>query len=207
MAVSRAVNNQAFIYIAVGALIAWRIYRRTRRSIGRQKLRPRRIIISLVLFAISSFFIILIGLHNPLILLGFGAGIAGGVALGLLGLRLTQFETTEEGHFYTPDTRIGVSISLLLTGRIIYRIAILNNTNAAVAAGHPPAMGSPLTFFIAGLTFGYYIVYYIGLFVHTHDKTPAVASPALASPSAPPPPILPASPPPVTIDPDSATPA
>jgi hypothetical protein len=208
MAVSRAVNNQAFIYyIVFGALIAWSIYRRTRRSIGRQKLRPRRIIIRLVLFAISACFIILIGVLNPLILLGFGTGIAGGVALGLVGLRLTQFETTEEGHFYTPDTRIGVGISLLLTGRIIYRFAVLKDTNAAVAAGHPPPMGSPLTFFIAGLTFGYYIVYYIGLFVHTHDKTPAATSPASSSPSAPPPPILPASPPPVTIDPDSATPA
>jgi len=29
---------------------------------------------------------------------------------------------------------------------------------------------SPLTFFLFGLTAGYYIVYYVGLFVHTHDK-------------------------------------
>ena len=193
MAASRAVNP-AFIYILTGALIAWSIYRRTRRSIGKQKLRPRRVIIRLVLFAVSGLFVILYGLLNPLILLGYGAGIAGGVALGLVGLRLTRFETTEEGHFYTPDTRIGVSISLLLTGRIIYRMAVLRDTSAAVAAGHPPAMNSPLTFFIAGLTFGYYIVYYIGLFVHTHDKTPATTS-SSSSPSQ------------VTIDPDNATPA
>ena len=204
MAVSRGVNNQAFVYIAVGALIAWRIYRRTRRTIGKQKLRPRRIIISLVLFAVSAIFailfVVLVGLQNPLILLGYAAGIAGGVALGLVGLRLTRFETTEEGHFYTPDTRIGVGVSLLLTGRIIYRFAVLNHTNAAVAAGHPPPLGSPLTFFIAGLTFGYYIVYYIGLFVHTHDKTPATAA-ATALPASSPPPSQ------VTIDRDSATPA
>jgi hypothetical protein len=43
-------------------------------------------------------------------------------------------------------------------------------------------MNSPLTFLIVGLTAGYYIVYYIGLFVHTHDKKPLT------------PPILPAAP-------------
>jgi hypothetical protein len=204
MAVFRSVNNQAFIYyIVFGALIAFSIYRRTRRSIGKQKLRPRRIIIRLVLLGFSTLCIILVGLLNPMIYLGFGAGIAGGVALGLVGLRLTKFETTEEGHFYTPDTRIGVAISLVLTGRIIYRFAILKDTNDAVAAGHPPTGSqlTPLTFFIAGLTVGYYMVYYIGLFVHTHDKTPAPASPAV-------PPILPSpSSSQVTIDGDNATPA
>lgn len=189
-------NKQAFIYYVVfGALIAWSIYRRTRRSIGRQKLRPGRVITRLVLLGIGVCFILLAGLLNPFVLLGFGAGIAGGVALGLVGLRLTKFETTVEGHFYTPDTRLGVAVSLLLTGRIIYRFAVLHDTNGAVAAGHPPPMGSPLTFFIAGLTIGYYIVYSIGLFVHTHDKTPAIAVSAssdssLASES-PVPPILP----------------
>ena len=203
-------NNQAFIYIVVGALIAWRIYRRTRRSIGKQKLRPRRIIFSLVLLGVSTLCIILVGLLNPYIYLGFGAGIAGGVALGLVGLRLTKFETTEEGHFYTPDTRIGMAISLVLTGRIIYRFSGLTNTNAAIAAGHPQSPGSqltPLTFFIAGLTVGYYMVYYIGLFVHTHDKTPAPASPAASSRSAAAPPILSASSPQVAIDRDNTTPA
>jgi hypothetical protein len=42
--------------------------------------------------------------------------------------------------------------------------------DAALATGHPPPFQSPLTFFIFGLIAGYYIVYYIGLFVHTHDK-------------------------------------
>jgi hypothetical protein len=204
LAVFRGVNNQAFIYyIVFGALIAFSIYRRTRRSIGKQKLRPGRVITRLVLLGVSTLCIILVGLLNPMIYLGFGAGIAGGVALGLVGLRLTKFETTVEGHFYTPDTRIGVAISLMLTGRIIYRFAVLKDTNAAVAAGHPPAMGSPLTFFIAGLTVGYYMVYYIGLFVHTHDKTPATASTA--------PPVLSSLPSPspsqVAIDRDNTPPA
>jgi hypothetical protein len=153
-------------------VMAWSIYRRVRRSIGKQKLRPRRVIVRLVIFCVVSFLIILAGLQAPLVLLGFGGGIFSGAALGFLGLRLTKFETTEEGHFYTPDTRIGVALSLLLAGRLIYRMFVLGDTNY-LASGHPPAMQSPLTFLIIGLTFGYYLVYYVGLFVHTHDKKPA----------------------------------
>lgn len=162
--------NKAVFLFVVGGFMAWGFYRRMRRSIGRQKLRPTRAIIRLVLLCIASFVIIALGLQFPRVLAGFGGGILGGALLGFLGLRLTRFETTEEGHFYTPDTRIGVAISLLLAGRLIYRIYVLSDTN--LASGHPPAMQSPLTFFILGLTFGYYLVYYIGLFVHTHDKKP-----------------------------------
>lgn len=172
--------NPVFIYILVGALIAWRICRRIRRNIGRQILQPRRIIWRLVLFGVVSLFIILAGFQYPLLLAGYGGGILGGAILGLLGLKLTQFETTEAGHFYIPDTRIGVAVSLLFAGRIFYRMAVLNS--ASLAPGHPPPGQSPLTYLIVGLTFGYYIVYNIGLLVHTHDKTPL------------PPPILPATP-------------
>jgi hypothetical protein len=162
--------NQTVFFILMGGVMAWSIYRRLRKNIGKQKLRPGRAIARLILFCIASFFIVIAGLQAPHVLLGFGAGILAGAALGFLGLRLTQFETTQEGHFYTPDTRIGVGLSLLLAGRLIYRMFIFKD--AALAAAHPPPMQSPLTFLIIGLTFGYYLVYYIGLFVHTHDRKP-----------------------------------
>ena len=167
---SLARMNQAVIYILIGSFIAWRVYQRVRRNIGRQKLQPRRIIVRLVIFCIVSFFIIFMGLQFPRVLAGYGGGILAGALLGFVGLRLTKFETTDEGHFYTPDTRIGVALSLLLAGRIIYRMVALSNYS--MASNHPPPMQSPLTFLIIGLTVGYYFVYYIGLFVHTHDKKP-----------------------------------
>jgi hypothetical protein len=184
--------NRAFIYVLAGAYIAWRIYRRVRRNIGRQKLRPRRIITRFVMLCIAGVFVILLGLQHPMVLAGFGGGIVAGAMLGFVGLRLTRFESTGEGHFYTPDTRIGVGLSLLVAGRIIYRFTVLNNGTTTMTPGQPPPMGSPLTFFIIGLSVGYSIVYYIGLLVHTHDKTtPIAAPPPLATPNpnegAPPP--------------------
>ena len=151
--------------------MAWGVYRRLRRSIGKQKLKPKRAIFRLVMLGIASIVIIGFGFEYHRVLAGFAGGLLGGALLGFLGLRLTRFETTEEGHFYTPDTRIGVAISLLFAGRLIYRVYVLQQADY-LAAGHPPAWQSPLTFFIAGLTFGYYFVYYIGLFVHTHAKNP-----------------------------------
>ena len=40
--------------ILFGGLIAWSIYRRVRRNIGRQKLRPRRITVSIVILSVVS---------------------------------------------------------------------------------------------------------------------------------------------------------
>src|ERR1044071_7638696 len=98
--------------ILFGGLIAWSIYRRIRRNIGKQKLRPRRIIVSLVIFAIVGFLIIMsaLQLKNVNLLFGFGGGLLLGVILGFFGLRLTKFETTNEGHFYTPNAYIGSAL-------------------------------------------------------------------------------------------------
>jgi hypothetical protein len=155
--------------ILFGGLIAWSIYRRIRRNIGRQKLHPRRAITSIVILSLVSVLIVGMSLQNTSLLPGFGGGLLLGVVLGFVGLRLTRFETTDEGHFYTPNAHIGVALSLLLVGRVAYRFWVLRDISTAPA--HPPPMQSPLTFFIIGLTIGYYFVYQVGLLIHIHDKT------------------------------------
>jgi hypothetical protein len=161
--------NQGVIFVLLGIFIVWRLYQRTRRNIGRQKLNSRRIILRLVIFGIAIPFIASIGLQYPKVLAGFGIGILAGALIGLVGLRLTRFETTEAGHFYTPDTRIGIAISLLLAGRVLYRLAMAPHSTAT-GSDHPFPTPSPLTFLIVGLTFGYFLVYFVGLLIHTHDK-------------------------------------
>jgi hypothetical protein len=161
-------SGQVVPYFVFGGLIAWSIYRRVRRNIGRQPLRPRRIIVSIVIFSVLGLAFLAMSLLRLHLLLGIGGGLALGVALGFVGLRLTKFETTDAGHFYTPNTPIGVGLSVLFVGRVLYRFWVLRNTD--FSSGHPPPFQSPLTFFIFGLLVGYYLVFYIGLLVHTHDK-------------------------------------
>jgi hypothetical protein len=159
------------IPVVIGGLFAWRIYRRLRRNIGRQPLRPRRIISSIVIFSVLSVMFAIAGLEFPKILIGLGGGLLIGALLGLLGLRLTKFETTDEGHFYTPNTHIGVGLTVLFVGRMIYHFWFFNDETTASPQGSSPFQ-SPLTLFFFGLIAGYYLVYYVGLFIHTHDKKP-----------------------------------
>jgi hypothetical protein len=165
---SPRMTSAPVVPVLFGGLIAWSIYRRVRRNIGKQKLRPRRITFSIVLLSLFSILIVVTSFKNTNVLLAFGGGFLPGVILALIGLRLTRFEATDEGHFYTPSTHIGVALSVLLAGRIAYRFMVLSN--ASVASQHPSPLQSPLTFLIIGLTFGYYITYYIGLFARTRDK-------------------------------------
>ena len=154
--------------ILFGGLIAWSIYRRIRRNIGRQPLRPRRAIISIIVLTLVSALLVSTSLQNSHLLLGIGGGLLLGVLLGFIGLRLTRFETTDAGHFYTPNAHIGIVLSMLFIGRLAYRFWIFHDTIAA--PNGPPPFQSPLTFFIFGLTAGYYIVYQAGLFKHSRDK-------------------------------------
>jgi hypothetical protein len=157
-----------FATILIIGVFAWSIYRRVRRNIGRQPLHPRRAIKSIVILSIISAAIIYMSLQNENLLLGFGGGILFGALLGFIGLKLTRFETTDEGHFYTPNTHIGVALSVLFVGRIAYRFIVSGNA----AAAQNPAMQfqSPLTLFILALTVGYYLVYQTGILIHNHGK-------------------------------------
>src|ERR1035438_2005596 len=98
--------------ILFGGLIAWSIYRRIRRNIGRQPMRPRRAVISIIILTLVSVLFVGTSLHNSRLLLGIGGGLLLGLLLGFTGLRLTRFETTDKGHFYTPNAHIGVVLSM-----------------------------------------------------------------------------------------------
>ncbi len=154
--------------ILFGGLIVWGIIRRVRRSIGRQPLHPRRAITSITILSLISVLIADTSFHNTNLLLGLGGGLLLGGLLGLVGLRLTQFETTDAGHFYTPNTHIGIVLSVLFVGRFIYQHIMADN---AVTPQNPAMpFQSPLTLVIFGLTVGYYLVYQTGLLIHSHDK-------------------------------------
>jgi hypothetical protein len=151
-----------FVYAFI-PLILWRIYARIRRNIGRQRSKAWRHWLGLTLFPVLVLLFALAALHSPVAEGALWGGVAAGVALALAGLRLTRFERTEEGFFYTPNAYIGVGLSLLLVGRILYRMTQLYGGNAAAAGSHPDFARSPLTLVIFGMVAGYYATYAAGL--------------------------------------------
>ena len=152
-----------FLYAFI-PLLLWRIYARVRRNIGRQRSKPWRHWFGITLFPLLVAMFALVALHSPLAEGALWGGVAAGVALAIAGLRLTRFERTADGFFYTPNAYIGVGLSLLLVGRVLYRMTQLYGANPAVAAGgNPDFARSPLTLLVFGMVAGYYATYAAGL--------------------------------------------
>lgn len=153
-------NN--IVLAIVAAVIAVRMYSRMRRNIGRQPLQPKRLIARIVVLAVITAGIAIYSIDNSRLLMGLGGGLAVGALLALVGLRLTQFEDTAEGRFFTPNAYIGIALTILFMGRLIYRLTLLSSLSPR--EGRAPAlMQSPLSFFIFELLAGYYIAYYLGI--------------------------------------------
>jgi cytochrome b561 len=86
-----------------------------------------------------------------------------GSLLGVYGLRQTRFESTPQGLFYTPHAHLGIALSLLLIGRLLYRLIELYALDTATPRSAPEFAQSPLTLAIFGLLASYYIAYAVGL--------------------------------------------
>jgi hypothetical protein len=151
------------VLFGMAAFIAWRMAARMRRMIGRQRLSRWRPTFTVVFFPILVALLSLVALVRAQAALALFAGCAVGVGLGVWGLRLTRFEATPQGLFYTPNRYLGVSLSLLLIARLGWRYLQLLGTDMA-SASSPVALGqSPLTLLIFGMLAGYYTSYAAGL--------------------------------------------
>jgi len=155
------------ISLGVVALIAWRMYSRVRRMVGRQVFSRNRARATVVLFPLLLVLVLFSALAHPASLLALVAGAGLGVALGSYGLRLTKFEETPLGLFYTPSAHLGIALSLLFIGRVGYRFAQLY-LSGAPASSHSAFVSSPLTLLIFGTLAGYYVSYALGLLRWAH---------------------------------------
>jgi hypothetical protein len=160
---SAPVDTHLITVVAVVALIGWRMFARIRRAIGRQRLSPMRPWFTVVLFPLILLLVLFTNLVHPLTLAAVGAGAALGIGLGLYGTRLTRFEVTPAGLFYTPNAHLGIALSLLLVLRLGYRFVMLQLGGQGIAPQSMQLGSSPLTMAIFGTLVGYYVTYAIGL--------------------------------------------
>ena len=157
------------VIAAVSVLGAFIFYRRIRRLLARQRYSTPRISFRLGLFGLLTLILF------PILTLTTGiapaGGLALGIALGLYGSYLTKFDSGEDNLHFTPNPYIGSVILALFTGRIAYRLMMLGMLDGAAMDGvgvmsAPPTFGrSPLTAVILFILLGYYLSYYISIWI------------------------------------------
>jgi hypothetical protein len=158
----------AVTLIVLAPLIAWRGYARVRRNIGRQPLSSRRPWVTLALYPAITVLLISAAASQPARLEILALCLFLGAALGVFGLSKTMFESTPEGRFYTPNAHIGVALSVLFIGRILYRVIEMAGSHPGAHGAVPGFAQSPSTLAIFGLLAGYFTTYAIGLLRHRH---------------------------------------
>lgn len=170
--------------VLVAALLMWAVYRRLRRSFGRQRVSPARM-------GFRAVFLGVIGaLFAPLafkslalaaaVLLGLGVG----VLLARWGASHTGFERSGKEVYYVPHTYSGLAVTALFLGRLAYRYLQGHDAIAPPAGqdgfGQIAAMygRSPLTLGFFFVVVGYYVCYYSFLLYRSRHLDDAAGEPA-----------------------------
>ncbi|MGO9804986.1 MAG: hypothetical protein ACLPTM_11615 [Steroidobacteraceae bacterium] len=158
--------------ILFAALVVWGILRRVRRTFGRQPVQLGRTWLRIGMLTLVGGLVIATSVARNAEALGaLSAGLACGAALAYLGLRYTKFEVTPEGRFYTPHTYIGLAVTALFLGRLLYRFFYLSyGANAVTGTSQNLALAyqrSPLTLGIFAVLVGYYVLFYAGVLFRT----------------------------------------
>jgi hypothetical protein len=158
-----ALNPSTLTLLVLLPLIGWRIYARFRRMVGRQRLSRIRPWVTLVLFPLLLLLLSYAARAYPQRRAWLAAGLGAGALLAVFGLRHTRFEPTRQGLFYTPNAHLGIALSLLFVGRIVFRLVEVYAIDPAAPRGMGEFAASAVTLSVFGLLAGYYIAYAIGL--------------------------------------------
>lgn len=172
--------------VLIGALVLFFLYRRFRRNIGRQKLRETAMWMRAGILTLVCALLLLSPFRTSMSLIAAAIGSVIGIGLAFYALAHTHFENTPQGRFYTPNAYIGMGISALFIGRLIYRFTVIYPAMqhaAQQAAQNPQLQGgplaayqrSPLTLGIYFLLAGYYVCYYVNVIIKARQLNRADA--------------------------------
>ena len=169
---------QVIVPAVLVPLIGYRLYRRFRSNFGPQPIQPQRKMVRIALLSVVVAIFASLALRSPThsaaLLEAVAGGLIAGAAIAMLGLQLTQFSSNEKGSYYTPNSYIGVAVTLVLVGRITYRMIVVF-TAPQMAAQAPPnpydsLAQSPLTLALLMLTLGYYLTYTAGILIKSRKQ-------------------------------------
>jgi membrane protein CcdC involved in cytochrome C biogenesis len=166
--------------LLLGLLFVWAIYRRARRSFGRQPLEIGRLKFRIGFLSLIAALMLYLSFKDLPSLAGLLGGLTCGALLSRIGLRHTKFEADAGRSYYTPHTYIGLILMALVVSRIMLRVVIDYGYGATATApvSNPlaPYRRSPITLGILGLLIGYFILFHLG--VLRKSRTLSASSPA-----------------------------
>ncbi len=157
------------VVLALVALIPIALVQRYRMGTSRQRARGWLAAMNLVGLALSAAMFLgtaaLASIWIPGALMYTAAGLATGCMLGLAGLWLTRWEHTPGSLYYTPNRWLVLSITLVVTGRLMFGFwrawqtsrAGLDDASWFAAAGVAKSMAA------GAVVLGYYLAYWIGV--------------------------------------------
>lgn len=161
------------------AFFGFMLYRRYRRTVGRQPLVPRRLMFQVGLLAVAVLLFLIPSLSRPAAAAAALAGLVGGGLIGLVGLRLTRFERTTDRDYYTPNTYLGLAVFGIFLARLAYNFTRVSaQIQTLPPGGHAPPgdlsslTASPLTTALLLMVLGYYLVYEGGLLLWVRRNPP-----------------------------------
>ncbi|MET0857290.1 MAG: hypothetical protein ABWY27_11115 [Telluria sp.] len=155
-------NLATLALLVLTPFLVWRVYTRLKTMMARQRSIVSRhwtgvgVFTAMVLVPLSEL------VTSPAMLGWLVLGAAAGIGYGIWGLRLTRFEDTDQGYYFTPNARLGILIAMLFTGRILY-LGFEMYVNQGSNLPTPRFTDSPLTMLTVGLTGGYFATISAGL--------------------------------------------
>jgi hypothetical protein len=154
----------------VAAVVVFAVYRRLRRSFGRQLLLPVRMTVRIVALAVIGCVLLPMALQSAQFLTAELVGAALGIGLSVWGAERTRFLMHDARLHYVPHTYTGIAVSLLFLGRLAFRLVqVYTGVPAQHAAGTADPsqafaatsmLRSPLTVGIFFVLIGYYVCFY-----------------------------------------------
>lgn len=148
--------------LALAPVLVWRIYSRIKAQMTRQRSIMQRHYTGLGVFTAMALVPASQFLGQPALLAWLSIGVIGGIAYGVWGLKLTRYETTREGYFFTPNARLGLIIAMLFVACLMY-IGFEIYANQGSGKPTPKVTDYPFSLPALGLVAGYFATYSAGL--------------------------------------------
>jgi hypothetical protein len=166
-------EKTTLVLLLLVPLMVWRIYSRLKRLMSRTQLHLWRAYAAAVLLPLILGVLAAQSLAAPLTLGALALGAVIGIALGLWSMKLSRLENTAEGFFYTPSMHIGLVVSMVCVGRLLYRgfdLYLQMHNGMPVPPSNAPL--SPLTALPLANVFCYYASYAVQLIRWRRSQQP-----------------------------------